>query len=68
MPGNDRAECNRSGAFAELGIEVGRSRPKSQPPAPTGGTRENQYVKENGVWRIKSDHLYLTFLADYEKG
>jgi SnoaL-like domain len=33
-----------------------------------GGTRENQYVKENGVWRIKSDHLYLTFLADYEKG
>jgi hypothetical protein len=33
-----------------------------------GGTRENQYIKENGVWRIKSDHLYLTFLADYEKG
>ncbi len=33
-----------------------------------GGTRENQYVKENGVWRIKSDHLYLTFLADYQKG
>jgi hypothetical protein len=33
-----------------------------------GGTRENQYVKENGVWRIKSDHLYLTYLADYEKG
>src|SRR5580658_4006576 len=33
-----------------------------------GGTRENQYVKENGVWRIKSDHLYLTFLADYAKG
>jgi hypothetical protein len=33
-----------------------------------GGTRENEYIKENGVWRIKSDHLYLTFLADYEKG
>jgi hypothetical protein len=33
-----------------------------------GGTRENEYVKENGIWRIKSDHLYLTFLADYEKG
>ena len=33
-----------------------------------GGTRENQYVKENGVWRIKSDHLYLTFLADYALG
>jgi ketosteroid isomerase-like protein len=33
-----------------------------------GGTRENRYVKENGVWRIQSDHLYLTYLADYEKG
>jgi hypothetical protein len=33
-----------------------------------GGTRENQYIKENGVWRIQSDHLYLTFLADYVKG
>jgi len=33
-----------------------------------GGTRENQYVKEHGVWHIKSDHLYLTYLADYEKG
>jgi ketosteroid isomerase-like protein len=33
-----------------------------------GGTRENQYVKQNGVWRIQSDHLYLTFLADYAKG
>jgi hypothetical protein len=33
-----------------------------------GGTRENDYLKENGVWRIKHDHLYLTFLADYEKG
>ncbi|HTY94796.1 MAG TPA: nuclear transport factor 2 family protein [Steroidobacteraceae bacterium] len=33
-----------------------------------GGTRENRYVKENGVWRIQSDHLYLTYLADLEKG
>jgi hypothetical protein len=33
-----------------------------------GGTRENEYVKEHGVWRIKSDHLYLTYLADYAKG
>jgi hypothetical protein len=33
-----------------------------------GGTRENEYVKEHGVWRIKSDHLYLTYLAQYEKG
>jgi hypothetical protein len=33
-----------------------------------GGTRENEYVKENGAWRIQSDHLYLTFLAQYDKG
>ena len=33
-----------------------------------GGTRENEYVKQNGVWRIQSDHLYLTFLAQYDKG
>ncbi|HTY51030.1 MAG TPA: nuclear transport factor 2 family protein [Steroidobacteraceae bacterium] len=33
-----------------------------------GGVRENEYVKEDGVWRIKSDHLYQTFLADYSKG
>jgi SnoaL-like domain len=33
-----------------------------------GGTRENEYVKENGVWRIQSDHLYLTYLAQYDKG
>ncbi len=33
-----------------------------------GGTRENEYVKENGVWRIKSDHLFLTYLAQYDKG
>ena len=33
-----------------------------------GGVRENLYVKQGGVWKIKSDHLYLTFLADYDKG
>jgi hypothetical protein len=33
-----------------------------------GGVHENEYVKENGVWRIKSDHLYQTFLTDYTKG
>ena len=33
-----------------------------------GGTHENEYVKEDGVWRIKSDHLYLTLLAEYDKG
>jgi hypothetical protein len=33
-----------------------------------GGVRENEYVKEDGVWRIKSDHLYQTFLTDYTQG
>jgi len=33
-----------------------------------GGVRENEYVKQDGVWKIKSDHLYQTFLADYAQG
>lgn len=32
------------------------------------GTYENEYVKKNGVWRIKSIHLYQSFTAPYEKG
>lgn len=33
-----------------------------------GGVFENTYVKENGVWKIQSDHLYTTFIADYDGG
>ena len=33
-----------------------------------GGVRENEYVKEGGAWRIKSERLYLTFLVDYAQG
>lgn len=33
-----------------------------------GGVFENNYVKENGVWKIQSEHLYTTFLADLIKG
>jgi hypothetical protein len=32
------------------------------------GTYENDYVKEGGVWKIKSLHLYVNFVAPYEKG
>jgi hypothetical protein len=33
-----------------------------------GGIYENEYVKQNGVWKIKTLHLYTTFIADLEKG
>jgi len=32
------------------------------------GIYENTYVRENGVWKIKSLHLYVNFLAPYERG
>jgi hypothetical protein len=33
-----------------------------------GGIYENEYVKDAGVWKIKSLHLYTTFVADLERG
>jgi hypothetical protein len=32
------------------------------------GIYENEYVKRDGVWMIKSMHLYVTFVAPFEKG
>jgi hypothetical protein len=32
------------------------------------GIYENTYVKDQGVWKIKSLHLYVNFVAPYEKG
>jgi hypothetical protein len=32
------------------------------------GIYENAYVRENGVWKIKSLHLYVNFVAPYERG
>lgn len=32
------------------------------------GIYENAYVKEDGVWKIESLHLYVNFVAPYEKG
>lgn len=32
------------------------------------GIHENTYVKDQGVWKIRSLHLYVNFVAPYEKG
>ena len=33
-----------------------------------GGVYENEYVKENGVWRIKSDQVFNTYFVPYTVG
>jgi hypothetical protein len=32
------------------------------------GTYENEYVKQEGVWKIKKLHYYMTYYVDYYKG
>lgn len=32
------------------------------------GVYENTYIKEGGVWKIQSLHLYVNFVVPYEKG
>ena len=32
------------------------------------GVFENEYVKQDGIWRIRSMHIYPIMRADYEKG
>jgi hypothetical protein len=32
------------------------------------GIYENTYVRQDGVWKIKSLHLYVNFVAPYERG
>jgi hypothetical protein len=33
-----------------------------------GGVYENEAVKEDGVWKFKSEHVFNTFTADYDGG
>ncbi|MDC0598346.1 nuclear transport factor 2 family protein [Gammaproteobacteria bacterium] len=33
-----------------------------------GGVYENEYVIENGIWKISKLHYYVTFWAEYDKG
>jgi hypothetical protein len=33
-----------------------------------GGTYENEYVNDHGVWRIGQLHFFVTFFGDYAKG
>lgn len=33
-----------------------------------GGVYENEYVKENGVWKIKSDQVFNTYFVPYTVG
>lgn len=33
-----------------------------------GGVYENQFVKENGVWMIKVDHVFNTYFVPYDGG
>ena len=51
----------RNRAFSQLGT-YGRT------GVWMGGVYENEYVKENGVWKIKHDHVFTTYFANYDKG
>lgn len=33
-----------------------------------GGLYENEYVNEDGVWKISKQHYWVTFWGDYDKG
>ncbi len=32
------------------------------------GVYENEYVKQDGIWKIAKDHIYTGFFATYDKG
>jgi hypothetical protein len=51
----------RNRVFSELGQYNGRG-------SWSGQTYENEFVKENGVWKFKKDHTFTTYFAEYGKG
>ena len=33
-----------------------------------GGVYENEYINDNGTWRISKQHYWVTFWGDYDQG
>jgi len=51
----------RSRAFSQLGTYEGAGMWH-------GGVYENEFVKEDGVWKFARDHVYTTYFAPYDPG
>jgi len=51
----------RSRAFSQLGVY-------ERAGLWMGGVYENEFVKQDGVWRFRTDHVYTTFFADHARG
>lgn len=51
----------RSRAFSQLGTYEGIG-------IWHGGVYENEFVKEDGVWKFKKDHVYTTWFAEHARG
>jgi hypothetical protein len=66
-----------NGTARARGTELGMTGPPSSNGFGEAGTRrplwsqsiyENEYVKQGGVWKIKTMHVYPRFIVDAEKG
>ncbi|HUN27368.1 MAG TPA: nuclear transport factor 2 family protein [Steroidobacteraceae bacterium] len=51
----------RSRAFGQLGAFEGAG-------IWHGGVYENEFVKEDGIWKFARDHVYTTYFAHYDSG
>jgi hypothetical protein len=50
------------------GVELSVSGMKGKGAQWTEGIFENEYVKQNGIWKIRSVHYYPRVITDYELG